>query len=193
MATRSYAIALLALVLAAPAHAAEPNPHDPAPRLAAQREAMTPLARMDGQWRGAATVTLPNGQTLTNTQTERVGPLLDGTVKVIEGRSYDSEGKTVFNALAVVSYDPDQRSYRIRSYAMGRAGDFAFTPTADGFRWEMPAGPMTMRYTTTIKDGVWTEIGERIVPGQAPVRFIELRLQRVGDSNWPQAGAVAAR
>jgi hypothetical protein len=41
----------------------------------------------------------------------------------------------------------------MRSYAQGRVGDFAFKPTADGFAWEIPAGPVTIRYTATIKEG----------------------------------------
>lgn len=49
---------------------------------------------------------------------------------------------------------------------------------------------MTTRYTTVIADGTWHEVGERLVPGQAPVRFIELRLQRIGDTDWPAGGAV---
>ena len=34
------------------------------------------------------------------------------------------------------------------------------------------------------------EIGERVVPGQAPAQFFEMNLKRIGDSAWPTAGAV---
>jgi hypothetical protein len=44
-----------------------------------------------------------------------------------------------------------------------------------------------------VKDGTWHETGERVVPGQDPVRFFEMRLTRVGDSAWPAAGAVPPR
>lgn len=37
------------------------------------------------------------------------------------------------------------------------AGDFPLTVTADGFAWEIPAGTMTIRYVTTIKDDTWHE------------------------------------
>ena len=37
-------------------------------------------------------------------------------------------------------------------------------------------------------DGVM--VGDRIVPGQDPVRFFEMRLTRVSDSGWPGAGAI---
>ena len=41
----------------------------------------------------------------------------------------------------------------------------------DGFVWEIPAGPMTFRYTAVVRNGVWREVGDRIVPDKEPVRF----------------------
>jgi len=73
---------------------------------------------------------------------------------------------------------------------MGNAGDFALTPTPDGYVWEIPAGPMTIRYSATIRDGAWKEVGDRIVPGQDPVRFFEMNLTRIGDTDWPAGGAI---
>jgi hypothetical protein len=49
---------------------------------------------------------------------------------------------------------------------------------------------MTIRYTAVIKNGAWREIGERVVPGQAPMQFFEMNLKRLGDSAWPTAGAI---
>ena len=166
---------------------------DSAALIAAQREAMTKLQAMNGTWRGTATVLLPGGDKRTNTQTERIGPFLDGTLKVIEGRGYDSDGRAIFNAFGIVSYNPTTRAYTMRSYAQGYAGDFAFNPTADGYMWEIPAGPATIRYKASIKDGVLYEVGERIVAGGEPVRIFEMTLKRVGDSDWPAAGAVAPK
>lgn len=183
------ALMLAAISLAVPAQV----PGDPAPRITAQREAIAVLDRMNGSWRGPAWIISPTGERHTMTQTERVGSFLDGTVKVIEGRGYGADGAVVFNAFAIISYDPERRSYGMRSYARGHAGDFAITPTADGLTWEIPAGPAVIRYTAVIKDGTWHEFGERIVPGQEPVRFIEFTLTRIGDSDWPAAGAVPAR
>ena len=158
--------------------------------VSAQVKAMTPLSFMDGTWKGSASMMLPSGEKHTITQTERVGPFLDGSIKVIEGRGYEADGRASFNAMAVLSYDPDKQAYSMRSYAQGRSGDFVFTPTADRFVWEIPAGPMTIRYTAVVKDGVWSEVGDRILPGKDPIRFIELSLKRVGDTSWPAAGAV---
>ena len=183
---------LLGLVAAVPAALAQGRP-DPAKLLAAQREALAKLAFMDGVWRGPATTVEPGrGETHEITQTERVGPMLDGAVKVIEGRGYAADGSVAFNALGIVSYDPGKQAYTMRSYAMGNAGDFALTPTADGFTWEIPAGLMTIRYSAVIKDGTWHEVGDRIMPGSEPVRFFEMTLTRVGDTTWP-AGEFVPR
>src|SRR5258708_26579801 len=66
---------------------------DSAALIAAQREAMEPLAYMDGVWRGPAKTTLPSGETRAVTQTERIGPFLGGAGTVIEGRRYDAPGQ----------------------------------------------------------------------------------------------------
>jgi hypothetical protein len=167
---------------------ARPNP---AALIAAQREAMAPLAFMDGVWRGPAWTILPSGEKHTITQTERIGPFLDGSVKVIEGRGYDPDGKVTFNAFATISYNPATRAFTMHSYAQGHVGDFVLTPSADGYVWEIPAGPATIRYAVVIKDGTWKEVGDRIVPGKDPVRIFEMNLKRVGDTTWPAAGAVS--
>ena len=164
---------------------------DPAALLAAQRDAMATFAFMDGVWRGPATTEQASGDKHAITQTERIGPLLGGSVKVIEGRGYDPDGKTTFNALGIISYNLATKSFSMRSYAMGYSGDFIIQRTSDGFTWEIPAGPTTIRYNAVVKDGTWTEVGDRIAPGRDPVRFFEMKLTRVGDSAWPQAGAIA--
>jgi hypothetical protein len=179
-----------ALSLASAAACAAGAP-DSAALLAAQRQAMQPLGIFDGTWRGPAKLISGDGQALLLTQTERVGSLLGGTVKLIEGRSHAPDGSSPFNALAVISYSPQAGKYNFRSHAQGYSGDFALEVRADGFTWTLPAGPATLRYTATVKDGVWTEIGERLVEGQAPVKTFEMTLQRIGPTDWPAAGAVA--
>ena len=163
---------------------------DPATLIAAQKQAMAQLAVMDGVWRGPAWTILPSGEKHNITQTERIGPFLDGSIKVIEGRGYESDGRVGFNAFGIVSYDPGTKAFSLHSHAQGRVGDFVLKPITDGYVWEIPAGPMAIRYTATIKDGAWLEVGDRIMPGKEPVRFFEMNLKRVGDNGWPAAGAI---
>jgi hypothetical protein len=188
---RPFSAAVLTLSLACAAvPALAQSPPDPSARIAQQKAAMKALAWMDGVWRGPAVTTGPGGRRIEVTQTERSGPLLDGAVHVVEGRGYNADGSTGFNALGIISYDPDKAAYSMRSYAMGQVGDFPMTLTETGAVWTIPAGPATIRYTITAKDGVWHEVGERVVEGQPPMPFFEMTLKRVGDSAWPTAGAI---
>lgn len=192
MKRRHLFLATAALLLAAAAPAAAQVPVQPA-GTAAQRAAVGAMDFLDGEWRGEAVIYGPGGgQTLT--QTERVGPLLGGSVKVIEGRGYAEDGSTEFNALAVLSWDEREGRYRFRSWANGFDGDYTFERTEEGFRWSMPAGPNArVEYVATVRDGTWHEVGHYVVEGQEPRPIIDMRLTRVGDGAWPAAGAVPPR
>ena len=184
---------MFALVAGSAAGADAGRPDDPRP---AQVAALARLKAFDGVWRGPATVLTPTGQTLQLVQTERVGPMLGATLRVIEGRGHlgaGGDGSPVFNAFAVISFDPQGGKYNFHSYAHGHVGDFPLEVSDDGFRWEIGAGPATIRYAATVRDGVWTETGERLMPGQPPVKIFEMRLQRIGDTDWPAAGAAGPR
>ncbi|MGB8478145.1 MAG: hypothetical protein WCE63_04795 [Acidobacteriaceae bacterium] len=166
---------------------------DPASLIAQQHDAMASLAFLNGVWRGPGWIILPAGDKVPFTQTERIGPFLDGSVKVIDGRGYSSDGKLIFNAFAVLSYDSGKHSYSMRSYAEGRVGDFNFAPSAHGYTWEIAAGPMTIRYSADVKDGVLHEVGERVLPGKQPVQFFQMDVRRVGNTDWPNAGAIGPK
>ncbi|MGE5175584.1 MAG: hypothetical protein ACM3JJ_04340 [Hyphomicrobiales bacterium] len=190
--SRKLLVCLAFLVfVAVPAGAADEPPRpDPAALISAQREAMKRLAYMDGVWRGPAWTLQASGEKRTLTQTERIGPFLDGSVRVIEGRGYDADGKVVFNALGIVSYDPLKHAYSIHSYALGQSGDFPFLPNDQGYVWEIPAGPAKIRYTAVITDSTWKETGERTLTGKEPVQIFEMNLRRVGGTDWPAGGAI---
>ena len=154
---------------------------------------MAAFARMGGVWRGPAWALTPAGRH-EMVQTERIGTFLGGSVRVIEGRGYDADGSVGFNALGVISYNPATRAYTMTSWAPGNAGAFPIRPTADGYVWEIPAGPgAVIRYTATIRDGALREIGERIVEGAPPMQIFEMNLRRVGDTGWPAADPVPMR
>lgn len=155
-----------------------------------QKEMLGRLEFMNGRWRGDAWSISPTGEKIDLTQTERVGPMLDGIVKVVEGRGYDKDGKVAFNAFAVISYDVTNGKYSMRSYSGGRSGDYKFAPTDEGFIWEIPMGSAVIRYTAKVSDGEWFEYGERIVGDQKGFRFFEMKLKRIGDSDWPAGDYV---
>ena len=191
--TRTFILSALMVALPMAMFGQTGSPPDPATLIAQQRDAMAPLAFLNGAWRGPGWIILPDGNKVAFTQTERIGPFLEGSVKVIDGRGYSSDGKLIFNAFGVLSYDSAQHSYSMHSYAQGHSGDFDFKPSANGYTWEIPAGPMTIRYTAHVKDGVLHEVGVRILPGKDPVQFFGMNVRRVGDTDWPNAGAIGPK
>ena len=181
---------LLAVAAALAPIAASAQPQDAATLIASQAEAMRALAMLDGVWRGPATVAEADGRRVAFVQTERIGPFLGGSIKVIEGRGYADDGAVRFNAFGIVSFDPATRAYTLHSHAQGRVGDFAFVPTADGYRWEIPLPIGRIRYVATVSGEELHEVGDLLPDGRAPVRIFEMRLKRIGATDWPGAGAV---
>jgi hypothetical protein len=185
--------AAAALLLAAAQPATAQRPPDPAALIASEQAALAKFAAMDGVWRGTAWTITPTGRHDV-IHTERVGPMLGGTIKVIEGHAYNDDGSTGFNAFGIVSWSPQAQAYTLHSYAQGYAGDFALKAEADGYSWQVPAGPgATIRYRATIGGGTWREVGYRVAGAGEPVQVFEMNLKRVGDTGWPAAGAVPPR
>lgn len=152
---------------------------------------MAKLRALHGTWRGEASGVDRHRKPYKITQTERVGPLLDGEILLVEGRGYSADGNTQFNAFAVMSWNPRTQKYEFRSYTDGMSGTFEANVTENGFVWETPAGPdAKMVFTATIKDGRWHEVGEYIAKGRPPMKVFEMNLTRVGDTDWPQGTAV---
>ena len=194
--TRLFWMRAAAVALAtAPITGATAQAVDPA-MIEAERAAIAKLGWMDGTWRGPAVTQSPGGEHKV-TQTERIGNFLGGTIKVIEGKGFNPDGSVGFNAFAVISYDPATKAYTFRSYAQGRAGTFSIVPAGSegvrGYIWEIPAGPATIKYTATLENGKWHEVGDRVVPGQPPQRFFDMQLTRVGDTDWPAAGGMTEK
>ncbi|MFT3998473.1 MAG: DUF1579 domain-containing protein [Asticcacaulis sp.] len=176
------------LLLAAPALAETPAVSTPG--VSANATAIARLDAMKGVWKGEAKGSGPGGA-FTLTQTERVGSMLGGDVLVVEGRGYEATGKLAFNALGIISFNAQTGAYEFRAYTSGRSGTFKFEPTATGAVWEMPAGPTARIVSTiTIKGDTWHEVQDYVATGQPPRRFFEMNLKRVGDTDWPSAGAI---
>lgn len=172
-----------ALLAGAPLGAQHAPPPPTTPSLA-------PFDWLNGAWRGTATIETPQGK-ITLTQTERFGPMLNGAVRLIEGRGHGPKGNVQFNAVAVLYGRPDG-TYAMHSWAQGREGIYPIKLQSEGFDWEIPAGSMAIRYEVRCKDGKWVETGYRIASGKPPVQFYSMELTRVGNSDW-NAGAVRAK
>jgi len=182
------AVASVLVATFAPANAQAPN----ASLLAKQQAAMEALNFLDGEWAGPA-VAFERTGAIKMTQTERVGTLLDGTVRLVEGRAFDASGKTLFNAFAVIAYDVPRSRYVITSYASGYTTTTGLELNANGFGWEVPAGPgAKMLFTAVVKDGVWHEVGDYVGVDGMRKRTFQMTVKRRGPSKWP-AGTLVPR
>ncbi|CAN5414953.1 hypothetical protein BH10PSE17_BH10PSE17_37200 [soil metagenome] len=188
--TRTALTLALIASLTIPALADAAGPPDFQALMKEEREALALLKGFEGNWRGPATIQKPDGSTVALTQTERVGPMLDGNLLMMEGRGFAADGSMPFNALGVVSFDPANHRYLFRAWAQGFGNDFPMEVAQDTFSWSIPTGPGSVHYVATVKDDVWTEIGEFQMPGQPPRRIFEMHVKRIGDSHWPAGGAL---
>lgn len=180
-------LALAAFALPLTAHAQQAD----TAAMTAQASAMHKLDWMHGRWRGEARVQMPGAGERVMVHTERVGTLLDGTVTVVEGKSFDDAGKVPFNAFAVIAFDARTGGYSMQSYTGGRAGSFPLAVADKGYTWETPAGPNAkILYKATFDGTTWIETGDYVAVGQPARPFFKMVLKRVGDSDWPMAGSM---
>ena len=184
--SRSVFVASVALASLLIAPVAVAQTEAPSPQAAAIRK----LDFMRGVWVGPASGMNPDGSRFSVTQTERIGSLLGGDIIVIEGRGYETDGSTSFNAFAVLSWNTAESKYEMRSFAEGYAGTFPFVLTDNGYAWEVPAGPGVMRFTADVSPTTYHEVGDFVMPGRPPMRSFEMTLTRRGDTDWPAAGAI---
>ena len=150
----------------------------------------SPLSFMYGEWRGTAKGMSRDGP-YTLTQTERVGPMLNGDLVVVEGRGYKEDGSLAFNAFGVISYDKRQKSFFINAYTGGNAGKYKLEHTNTGFTWTIQAGPNAkVVNVATIENNIWHEV-TTYIPNEGPKRITnDMTLTRIGDTNWPSSGIV---
>lgn len=162
-------------------------------RFKAQQEAMKELAFLDGEWRGSSKVLRKDGWTAT-VQTERVGTMMDGTVRMIEGKGYGADGRLGFEVLRIISFEPETQTYSMRSYQSGRIRDHELSLTGNGLAWESESSSdTTIRYEASVKNGVWTETATRVPARGEPEMYAELKVKRLRGSGWPQAGGLGVK
>ena len=181
---------LLLLVAVLPLSVPAGAQSDRAATVAAQRDAMKKLSFMDGKWRGPTWTETSKGR-LELVLTERIGTLLDGTLRILDGRGYRPDGSVGYQALGIIDYDPKTRAYLFTTWSLGSSRTFPFQVKDEGFTWEA-AGPdgARIRYRARISQGVWHETGERVAPDGSVTKVTDIRMKRLGDTPWPAGDPV---
>ena len=147
----------------------------------AHLEAMAKFDFLSGDWEGDGWMYVQGGQKVTFEQTEKVQWKLDKSILMIEGQG-TTEGKTIHDALAIISFDPQQSAYQFQSYlANGLQGNYRVEITGDqSLQWFLKVPGRTIRYTLTINEkGQWFEIGEFKTGEDSWYKFLEMTLDKL--------------
>jgi hypothetical protein len=163
------------------------------PDLNAQRAAMQKLAFLVGKWNGEARLLHGPDQDLQ--QTEEVQYKLDGLLLVIEGVGRKkSDGQPVIQALAIISFDDETRTYRMRAFNNGRflESELKLLEQDRAIGWGFVLGEIKTNSVLRINDkGEWTELAEITIGSQPPKKLLELTVRSVR-SNVPLARLLKA-
>lgn len=149
------------------------------------KQKISALDIMVGDWEGTGYLMTPQGKEASQV-TEKIRYKLDGTVIMAEGKGVitleDGTKQTVHDALGIVSYNSFTQQYQMNSFiGKGMSTQAKLeVKDANNMVWWIEAGPSTIRYSLTIKDGVWKEIGERSMDGKTWQQFFEMELKKVG-------------
>ncbi|GAB3332704.1 hypothetical protein GCM10027429_12370 [Marivirga atlantica] len=133
------------------------------------------LTFMEGYWEGTGWRYSADGQKHSFEQTEKVQFKLDGTAILVEGHG-TSNGKTVHDAMAVITYDKEKQNFRFSSnLSDGKGGVFTGEIIDGKFYW-YPND--FIRYIITVNNnGQWHEIGEMNRNGNW-FQFFEMTLNK---------------
>lgn len=146
-------------------------------------EAIQKIAFINGNWEGSGWIQMgPERHTFT--QKETIATKVNGTVIQIDGLGLDEKDPniTVHQAFAIISYDITKSQYLMKAFRGDGAqidADFKLLDSQTiewGFTHPM-AGKM--RYTITVKNNTWVEVGEMSRDGgKTWTKFFEMTLTK---------------
>lgn len=141
---------------------------------------MKRLGFLAGKWAGEATLYSTQGEATVLAQTEHAQYKLDGLILTIEGVGRSKvDGKAALQAFAIISYDDESGSYRMRAFNDGRflECEVKLAGEGKGVTWGFALGEVRTNSRLRIpENGDWTELTD-ISIGSAPARkLMELRV-----------------
>jgi hypothetical protein len=148
------------------------------PKPDAQLAAMKKLDYLVGTWEGEGWVEMMGPRT-TFRGTEVITRKLGGVALLVEGAHFSND-VPVHTTLAVMSYDPQAKTYAFDTWlANGMTGEYELVVNDNGWSWDIRTPMGVMRYSMTINDaGEWVEIGERSRDGAQWKKFFEMKLKK---------------
>jgi hypothetical protein len=145
-----------------------------------QLKAMQACSFLTGRWSGEGWIAFSPGQRSTFHETEVIEPKLGGLLLLIQGQGQDATGRTVHAALAVLSFDGEDKQYHFRAYEqMGRSVEGPAECKNNTMTWSLAAGPATIRYSISLNaKGQWHETGTATVNGAPEQQMFEMTLNK---------------
>jgi hypothetical protein len=152
-----------------------------APDLEAQRAAMKKLGFLIGKWIGEARVPRGSGEPVELSQTEQAQYKLDGLILMIEGFGQPkSGGQPALQALGLISYDDESKTYHMRAFNDGRflETEVKLLDDGNGLTWGFALGEVKTKSVLRINEnGEWTELHEITIGSQPPKKLMELTVR----------------
>jgi len=152
------------------------------PDVETQRTAMRKLSFLVGKWSGEARMLGGSGELTELQQREEAEFKLDGLILTIEGVGRTkSDDRLVLEAFAVISYDDENGSYRMRAFNDGRylETDLELADDGRGATWGFTLGSIKTSSVLRINPGgEWTEQAEITFGAQPARKLFELSVRR---------------
>lgn len=141
---------------------------------------MQPLEWLVGRWIGTGSMMAGPGESHEAVVKESATRHAGGHVLMLEGLG-TADGAVVHDAFAVIWYDPEKSTHRMRGFrANGHVLETDVTVTDKRIVWgfQQPRGGH-VRFTITLTaDGKWHEIGEYSGDGATWQQFMQMTLSR---------------
>ena len=152
------------------------------PDLAAQRAAMKRFHFLIGNWSGEVCLFRVPGEPTALVQTEKAEYKLDGLILLIEGIGRTkSVSAPIIQAFAILSYDDEFSTYRLRAFNDGRflESEVRLLEDGEGMTWGFTLGEIKTNSVLRINNkGEWTELAEITIGDQPSRRLLELTVRR---------------
>lgn len=156
--------------------------------VATQKAQMARIAHFDGVFVGPAmTYPLDGKPPFAGRIVQRIGPFLDGAVRLMEGRIYSPQGALRFNGLIVFDYDVDAGRHRASLFANGRkiVTEVVLNPRGYHLDIPVPGARAFRRIHVTLLPTQFLEQVDYHAEGKKPIKEFEMTLDRMGSSDWP--------
>jgi hypothetical protein len=160
----------------------------------AQRAAMRKLSFLIGSWSGEARGLRGRGELIEMVQSEEAQYKLDGLILTIEGVGRaKSDGRTLLQALGLISYDDASGTYFMRAFNDGRwlETEVKLSPSGRGMTWGFVLGEIQTKSSLEINEqGEWTEFHELTIGSQPPRTLMELNVKKETGVRSQESGDI---